>query len=45
VARTAPECALTDVVSVKAPVRDAVRRLLPSARFAGGHPMAGTAES
>ncbi len=45
VGRTAPECALTDVVSVKAPVRDAVRRVLPSARFAGGHPMAGTAES
>ncbi|WP_019813995.1 prephenate dehydrogenase/arogenate dehydrogenase family protein, partial [Saccharomonospora saliphila] len=36
VAEHAPECLLTDVVSVKAPVRDAVRRVTPRARFAGG---------
>ncbi|MBB3663186.1 prephenate dehydrogenase [Prauserella sediminis] len=41
----APHCLLTDVTSVKAPVRDAVARLAPHARYAGGHPMAGTAES
>jgi prephenate dehydrogenase len=40
-----PECLLTDVVSVKAPVLEAVQRILPGARYAGGHPMAGTAES
>lgn len=45
VAAIAPECLLTDVVSVKAPVVAAVRKLAPSARFAGGHPMAGAAES
>ncbi len=45
IAAHAPGCALTDVVSVKQPVRDAVAEhgLLP--RFVGGHPMAGTAES
>lgn len=36
---------LTDVVSVKQPVLDAVRRILPDARYVGGHPMAGKAES
>ncbi len=41
----APDCALTDVVSVKAPVRDAVHRHELGARFVGGHPMAGTSES
>ncbi|GAA1200835.1 prephenate dehydrogenase [Prauserella alba] len=41
----APNCLLTDVTSVKAPVRDAVARLTPHTRYAGGHPMAGTAES
>jgi prephenate dehydrogenase len=45
VAEIAPECALTDVVSVKGPVDDAVRRLAPAARYVGGHPMAGTAHS
>jgi len=41
----APRCRLTDVVSVKAAVRDAVERHAPDARYVGGHPMAGTAES
>ncbi|GAA1242592.1 prephenate dehydrogenase [Prauserella halophila] len=45
VATHAPNCLLTDVTSVKAPVRDAVARIAPDARYAGGHPMAGTAES
>ncbi|SFP69849.1 prephenate dehydrogenase [Amycolatopsis arida] len=45
VAEYAPECLLTDVTSVKGPVRDAVRRRVPRARFVGGHPMAGTARS
>ena len=41
VAATAPSCRLTDVVSVKQPVTSAVRELAPSARYVGGHPMAG----
>lgn len=41
----APDCALTDVVSVKAPVADTVRRHELHARYVGGHPMAGTSES
>lgn len=41
----APECLLTDVVSVKEPVADAVARRLPGARYAGGHPMAGKSAS
>ncbi|WP_324192500.1 prephenate dehydrogenase [Nocardia transvalensis] len=41
----APECPLTDVVSVKAPVAEAVRKHELGARYVGGHPMAGTAES
>jgi len=41
----APRCRLTDVVSVKAAMRDAVERYAPTARYVGGHPMAGTAES
>ena len=45
VAEHAPGCALTDVVSVKAPVAAAVRRRGLAARYVGGHPMAGTAES
>lgn len=45
VAAIAPECLLTDVVSVKGPMLDAVRGIVPGARYAGGHPMAGTAES
>lgn len=45
VARYAPHCRLTDVVSVKQPVAAAVARHTPSARYVGGHPMAGTAAS
>lgn len=45
VARAAPECRLTDVVSVKQPVATAVARRAPMTRYVGGHPMAGTAES
>ncbi|MEU4801282.1 prephenate dehydrogenase [Actinosynnema sp. NPDC023587] len=36
---------LTDVVSVKGPVRDLVARVAPDARYVGGHPMAGTSAS
>ncbi|MGH3964050.1 MAG: prephenate dehydrogenase [Pseudonocardiaceae bacterium] len=45
VARYAPHCRLTDVVSVKQPVAAAVARHVPSARYVGGHPMAGTSTS
>ena len=45
VAEHAPGCALTDVVSVKGAMVDAVRRRGLAARYVGGHPMAGTAES
>ncbi len=45
IAEHAPNCAITDVVSVKQPVRDAVDRHGLLGRFVGGHPMAGTAES
>ncbi|WP_067507906.1 prephenate dehydrogenase [Nocardia puris] len=45
IATFAPGCALTDVVSVKAPVADAVREHGLAARYVGGHPMAGTSES
>ncbi|CAL99583.1 prephenate dehydrogenase [Saccharopolyspora erythraea NRRL 2338] len=45
VAWHAPEAWLTDVVSVKDPVEAEVRSLLPGAKYAGGHPMAGLAES
>ena len=45
VAEHAPGVALTDVVSVKAPVLAAVRARGLAARFVGGHPMAGTAHS
>ena len=41
----APACRLTDAVSVKVAVADAVDRYAPRARYVGGHPMAGTAES
>lgn len=41
----APNCLLTDVTSVKGPVLTAARRFAPEARYVGGHPMAGTAES
>lgn len=45
VAWHAPETWLTDVVGVKDAVATEVRHLLPGARYAGGHPMAGVAES
>lgn len=45
VAEHAPGCALTDVVSVQAPVDAAVARAGLAARFVGGHPMAGTSAS
>ena len=45
IAKHAPEAWLTDVVSVKAPVDAEVRSVLPGARYAGGHPMAGLASS
>ncbi len=41
----APGCRLTDAVSVKVAVADQVARFAPSARYVGGHPMAGTSES
>jgi prephenate dehydrogenase len=41
----APGVRLTDAVSVKVAVADQVTRLAPSARYVGGHPMAGTSES
>jgi len=45
VAEHAPNCLLTDVVSVKEPVAAAVAKRLPDARYAGGHPMAGKSMS
>ena len=42
---TAPDCALTDVTSVKGAVLQAVRKHGLADRFVGGHPMAGTAHS
>lgn len=45
VAQHAPHAVLTDVVSVKGPMLDAVRRRAPYTRYVGGHPMAGTAQS
>jgi prephenate dehydrogenase len=45
VADEAPNCRLTDVVSVKRPVGRSVRRLVPAARYVGGHPMAGNSVS
>jgi prephenate dehydrogenase len=41
----APGVRLTDAVSVKGEVAAAVARFAPRARYVGGHPMAGTAES
>ncbi|BBX85073.1 prephenate dehydrogenase [Mycolicibacterium aubagnense] len=42
---TAPDCPLTDVVSVKGNVLEQVRQYGLLANFVGGHPMAGTAHS
>lgn len=43
--RSAPECPLTDVTSVKGAVLDEVTAAGLQARFVGGHPMTGTAHS
>ena len=45
IADTAADCPLTDVISVKGAVLDAVRDAGLLAGFVGGHPMAGTAHS
>ncbi|WP_084470211.1 prephenate dehydrogenase [Amycolatopsis benzoatilytica] len=45
IAQHASHCILTDVVSVKGPMLEAVRRRAPYTRYVGGHPMAGTAHS
>jgi prephenate dehydrogenase len=45
VAAEAPDCRLTDVVSVKRPVGRSVRRIVPGARYVGGHPMSGNSVS
>ncbi|NLG45279.1 MAG: prephenate dehydrogenase [Gordonia sp.] len=42
---TAPDCLLTDVVSVKEEVAELIERVHPNGRYVGGHPMAGTAQS
>jgi prephenate dehydrogenase len=42
---SAPQCALTDVTSVKGAVLQQVQSFGLQARFVGGHPMAGTAHS
>ena len=41
----APGAIVTDVGTLKMPVLAAVHELLPTARFVGGHPLAGTEES
>jgi prephenate dehydrogenase len=41
----APGAVVTDVGTLKVPVLEAVRELLPDVRFVGGHPLAGTEES
>lgn len=41
----APECPLTDVISVKGAVLEQVRKAGLVDRYVGGHPMAGTAHS
>lgn len=45
IAELAPECPLTDVTSVKSAVLQEVSAHGLTARFVGGHPMAGTTES
>lgn len=45
VAEHAPDCLITDVVSVKEPVTRLVAQRHPQGRFVGGHPMAGTSRS
>lgn len=43
--RLAAGTMLTDVGTLKVPVLQAVREIVPQARFVGGHPLAGTEES
>lgn len=45
IAELAPNCLLTDVISVKQPVAEAVAQHAPALAYVGGHPMAGTSES
>lgn len=45
IAEHAPHCPITDVVSVKKPVAETLARHGVAARYVGGHPMTGTAES
>lgn len=45
IAEHAPDCGLTDVVSVKGDVLDLVRDHGLAGLYVGGHPMAGTADS
>ncbi|MFD4369110.1 prephenate dehydrogenase [Rhodococcus sp. NPDC058521] len=45
IAEHAPDCPITDVVSVKAEIAAAVGRHGLAKRYVGGHPMAGTSES
>ena len=45
IGRSAPDCSLTDVTSVKGAVLDEVTAAGLRARFVGGHPMTGTAHS
>lgn len=40
-----PDAVLTDVGTLKQPVVDAVRDVLPGARFVGGHPLAGVEDT
>ena len=42
VAEHAPSCGITDVVSVKTPVYEAIKARGLESRYVGGHPMAGT---
>jgi prephenate dehydrogenase len=44
-AHLSPEAVLTDVGTLKAPVLELVRGIIPTARFVGGHPLAGTENS
>ncbi|MGJ0118932.1 prephenate dehydrogenase [Williamsia sp. MIQD14] len=45
IARWAPNCAVTDVISVKQAVAQSMSRTGLSTRWVGGHPMAGTSQS
>jgi prephenate dehydrogenase len=40
-----PQTVVTDVGTLKAPVLRRIRQVLPTARFVGGHPLAGTERS